>query len=919
MTSNLFYVDLYNTKACRSAAGDALTFPVCRSGAAISYTIRFLEYSGGFIEKDLPLVAIRVSAGYLDQRPDSGAFTLQINNAVPSASNVTSALPWNCSASELENALNALSARPADFLCEDVPGGVVFSLETGGRIFPAAQLNTLKPRSLIQIREILSSDGAYSYELRPTVAPLAFTDSFERKLPDAPEIEVVQNGGSSGGTLWNTIQALKINPAFRGAYQLRYGYARTPLLTLDSTPREIQTALNALLVNETITTITGKTVTGSCTVTNPLENVAHIEFQGALAGVDVAPLIIEIYSAPPGDVTFSLPLNSPELLEALRDVDKVKIPFEAEGDFLVDATNPSLGLVTRKIWKSDLTVEKSILTPEIALIPSTDWLRPIPTDYVPFSPDQVITGQQHFSSPIGYGEATQFLIAHGLNTSDIASISVRNAHSGGLILSPSSYEAAITSNDSIRLTFPNKIDGAKYIVVVTAAGPRSAFQIHKHTISEIGDTSGGVFTPTLRNILDNLGQRVQSLEQLIGRRDVSVVSSGNTQVKFTFPTIGEILPDTAIEGAEATVASQLSLATSSSGSPQAIGGTALQNQLTSAEAELSRLQAELAAVKAANDAKAKAAAAEVAATEAASKPTTTSTITKIILNGIGKSATAYVPPTYDPNGNLVTPLVPSADEAPAVWPALRGTKLPWLLPAITDGSATQVAELPAIPSIGSLYTATAPIVLPGGGGRKAQPVEPGESFTYDGRAFYKLSRNGTSGTWHAVEMERELLRAILRPEQFPASSALSLAWTINIGLLTSTFDAAAKQLPRTNIGAQYVHIVEAVPIPDVSTSGAGWNVGAEETPVILNAARLNLTPSIETHNFKLSLVRGTNGAGTGSVTHYGLAESVPPIPTGPFVLRVKLAQFDVDDSTSDPRGQIKLLMPATALSVTTQI
>lgn len=917
MTSNLFYVDLYNNKACRSAAGDSLTFPVWRSGANVSLTIRFLEYSGGFIEKDLPLVAIRVSAGYLDQRPDSGSFALQINNAAPSASNVTSALPWNCSASELENELNGLSARPVDFVCEDVPGGVVFSLENGGRVFPSTPLNTLKPRSLVQIREIISNEGDYSYELRPTVAPLAFTDSFERVLPDAPKIEVVQNGGSSGGMLWNTIQALKINPAFRGAYQLRYGYARTGLLTLDSTPREIQTALNALLVNVTFTTAEGKTVTGSCVVTNPLENVAHIEFQGALVGVDVEPLILEIYSAPPGDVTFALPLNSPELVEALRDADKVKIPFEAEGDFLVDSSNPALGIVTRKLWKSDITIEKSILTPELALIPSTDWLRPIPTDYVPFSPNQVITGQQHFVSPIGDGEATQFIITHGLETSDIASVSVRDA-SGGLILPASSYTAAITSDNSVKLTFPQAIDGEKYMVVITAAGPRAAFQIHKHTISEIGDTSGGVFTPTLQNILDDFGQRVQALEQLIGRRDVAAVSSGNAQVKFVFPTIGEILPDTANEDAAATVASQLSLATTSSAAPQAIGGTALQNQLNTAEAELTRLKAELNAVKAANDAKAKAAAAEVA-TEAASKPTTTSTITKIILNGIGKSATAYVPPSYDPNGNVVTPLVPSADETPAVWPALRGAKLPWLLPAITDGAATQVAELPASPNIGTLYTATALLLLPGGGGRKAQTVEAGESFTFDGRAFYKLARNGTSGTWHAVEMERELLRAILRPEQFPTSSSLSLAWTINLGLITATFDAVAKQLPRTNIGAQYVHLVEAVPIPDVSTSGAGWNVGAEGTPVVLHAARLNLTPSIETHNFKLYLQRGSTGAGSGSVTHYGLAENVPAFTTGPFVLRVKLAQFDVDDSTSDPRGQIKLLMPATALSVTTQI
>jgi hypothetical protein len=49
-------------------------------------------------------------------------------------------------------------------------------------------------------------------------APLASTASFDLIVPPAPTVSEVQAGGASATTLWPEIQALKIQPTFKGTY-----------------------------------------------------------------------------------------------------------------------------------------------------------------------------------------------------------------------------------------------------------------------------------------------------------------------------------------------------------------------------------------------------------------------------------------------------------------------------------------------------------------------------------------------------------------------------------------------------------------------------------------------------------------------------------------------------------------------------
>jgi len=165
-------------------------------------------------------------------------------------------------------------------------------------------------------------------------------------------------------------------------------------------------------------------------------------------------------------------------------------------------------------------------------------------------------------------------------------------------------------------------------------------------------------------------------------------------------------------------------------------------------------------------------------------------------------------------------------------------------------------------------------------------------------------------------MERELLRAVIRPEQFPAGTDLALSWNLTASLVCDHLDAAARDIARTVDGAQYLLVAEAVPIPDATLTGSPMNLGSEGTAVTLCSQRISLSPAVEEHTFALALKRDAAGVGTGTLTRYGTGSAVPEIPAGAFVLRVRLTAFDVDDTSSDARGQVKMTMPSTTLTVT---
>lgn len=755
--------------------------------------------------------------------------------------------------------------------------------------------------------------GGYEYSLQLAQAPVVFSDWATRSLPSAPVISLVQTGGRSAGSLgvaWNTIQALSVPTDFRGAYQFQRGLSRSRLASKDDGVVAIARVLNAMLAEEG----------GTVTVTNPNNNIAHIEFGGAFTGYDIANLIISVYSTPPPDYNLSLDLGAADLVEMLQDRESVTLPFEVEATVWISDQDPSLGTKVIKLWKTTATIKRNVLWDALAVRPPIDWLRrPSPVDYVPFADTQFLTGQQAaYTTVIGNGSARFFSVVHGLGggveqvgqsyiyrDEGVVSVDVRENKPSGRRLQDDEYVLRFESAGSVSLEFDAVPEEDSLVVVVLGYGQESAFTIHTHPIDQIKTiTEQGATGESLRTILEDFQTRIARLERLVPRGQILALPSSLEKKKVQIPPIGEILPDIAYEdrGVEGggSIISQVIAPPIRGAEPVIIANTELEDQKKAFAAELLRVKAEAAAELVAAQEAAKKAGEEIKVkADQEAKQKKTNVISRL---SIGEFASRLTP------GGTV-----STTALPHYYPTIRNGKYAWLLPAI-HASAQDVSAVPSLSSaIGNVYrnAGSQPLALPGGGGRRGQLVAAGDHFGSDGRAIYALRRSGLTTTYHPVEMERELIRVMVREGQFPLGSTLSISWQLELSFLSSIVVA----------GAGYIMAIEVAPLTSAAAPPiTGVNVGVAGAAVLIASPNIGFSRSVsETRQFALQLVRARNEAGqpigTSRFMDYGVEGSGPTVPAGDFLLTVRLERWDVDDSTLLPTGQVGVLMPATQMTV----
>jgi hypothetical protein len=901
VTGNLFYVDLYNGRACLTAAGDELRFPPVVAGGALRYSLRFLEFKDNrFTERVQEIAALRVGIGPVDQRPASGLYRIKIGTASTQVGvNTTEFLSATSTAADISAALNALSGKASSFVCMDIPGGVLIRRSDGAAQLLTVAANRLVPVSFVRFTGV-ETDGHWAYELRLTVAPYAFSDSADRVLPNAPTIKTLVNGGAdpSNTYFWNEIQEFYVPPTFQGVYQLRYGqYAKTGLLSRDDGPRQIEQAINRMLDLPT-----GRV--GSVVVTNPLNDTAHIEFVGDLAGSDVEELQVVVYSAPPGDWTFELPLDRAELFFALRDSERITVPFEAEADFYKNPRDFSEGTVTRKLWQTTLTIVRPQIMPDMAVAPSTDWLRTNPVTYVPFLPNQVVTGPQSYSTTLGNGSSTEFEVVHGLNGA-VANIIVRtNDDEWNVLAFGTAYTARLEDENSLTLEFSAAPPANGIVVTVQGAPTVRDWEPHEHTQEQVVG---------LKPLLDEMLRRIAIVEQLIPRAGTTGIASGAPIVGFQLPAVGELLPDIATVGSTNTLASQIVVV-------PAPGNTIKQNYPTGTDLSDQVQQVENSAAANTKDPDA----------------LPVGVLYRVLLPGTGSIGKMGQKATLDEKGSVVEDAVPEEPAKPVSWPArsesmLKGDRWPYLLPAIYYGTAIEYngttyfgssasyAAVAAVPSLtGStrrpkVYQASTPLALPGGGGRKGQNVPANGFFADDGRCLYRVFRD--QNTFYPLEMERELWRIMLTGDQFPVGATLTASGEVRIRMLGSFFDDEARGRGRVDYAAQYFLQCEAVPI--IASESF---LGPAAAPIVLGRTRIGLSSAQETFAWNLSILRESGGMST-SWRAYGKASDGVAFPL-PSALRLRLTAFDIDDSLEsdpeelfDPRGQIALITPSGKLQI----
>ena len=530
MQTFLIYGDL-TARRLTDSAGAAATLPSLVQGDLVTFSLRLLDWA----ETGAPQVVqrnvrtLRGSIGNVSTPPQSGQFSLRIGaHGTP-----TPLVDFNSNHSVLKPLLSALPEAATygglEHVFETSPGCWMIRFGNNTSVPLQSADNLLVPVTFIRVRPF-QQNGRWWHELRFMQAPIAYTGLSERVLADPPAVRRIRAGCtySEAGVdyIVNEVQAVKVPASFHGTYYLKFEGRATIMLSQDDDATAIETALNNLFSD-------GQT---RFAVTNPEAYNAYIEFKGPLAGQPQDLLVAEVGSVEPGDLTFSLDLNTAEVFAALRDVASVTAQFEVELEIANDDDLPETPGKIITLFSESITITRELQWHEMAAAAGIDWLRPPqPRDYIPFTRDQIITGSQHYVGVIGDGIAREFTIDHNLGT-DALHLTLRENASNGRRIADTEYSVAFADTNSLTIKFPDQVDPPAvnaFAVTLTSAGPISAFQSHTHTVAQIIG---------LQAIIDSLSNRVTSLEAIVpnlGALSTAASSSG----AFTIPisAIAEVM------------------------------------------------------------------------------------------------------------------------------------------------------------------------------------------------------------------------------------------------------------------------------------------------------------------------------------------------------------------------------------------
>ncbi len=472
------YADLITRKLV-SSDGGAVTLSPFVLGDQLRCTLRTYERSesGDLRERDLRVRTLRASIGRVLTAPTAGIFKLWIGDTD------TPDINFDANADTFKTA--AQGSGIIDTVENPATGTWVVKTTRADSEGPwpiYVHTNKLGPISFVRVRQFKQL-GVWWFECRLIQAPLAFNSGHERVLPVPPTIRRIRegNGGSETEPPSNEIQALHLPSDFRGTYFLRWNYRVSKLLGIEDGPDEIAAALNAMFE-------TGKRFEA----TNPEPDNAYVEFIGELAGSPQPLITVEVNTFAPGVLTFTLPLDRAEMAAALRAVAEIEVPFEVEAEIVDDGEDIADPAVPGRIitlFQQPVKIVREQIWEEMETVSPIDWLRPPqPRDYIPFTPDQIIFGVQHYVAVFGDGELRSFSFPHNLGTEAFHLTVRQNIGNGRVLVLGPDFTVKIPSANEAALDFPLTVDPPapnSLALTLSTAGPRSAFLAHTHTIAQI--------------------------------------------------------------------------------------------------------------------------------------------------------------------------------------------------------------------------------------------------------------------------------------------------------------------------------------------------------------------------------------------------------------------------------------------------
>jgi len=510
--NSLMYCNIANGELQTSLTGGTYTIPSLTAGDTILLKLRtFAIISGTAIEQDLTLAGARLSLSNANSTPTGGFFSLTLNGQT------TATMPHDVDQNVIETELKKI--KPLARVSYK-SGGYLVEIDNGTQANDTITIaqSRLTPESFFR-PSIYTIGNTLFQHIRFITTPLAFTDSFTLKLPPRPQIFPIRDGGydNASGAGQNEIQELSIPAEFRGTFAFKRGNTESPLLNTQDGVTEIQDALNVIA-----------DAGGSFQVTNPDSYKAQIEFKGSMGYSDQPLLQVIPKSAPQGDISLFMGLSSLQLKDALNTAkdagkDFIEAELQLEVDIVDDKDQPNVHR-PYTLFRKDVRVYNDGVWNSLTTQQRIDWtIPPEPRSYIPFSRDQIITGSQHFVGtlfvPNQQNPQTTYQVNHNLQTDAVHLTLRENKANGKVLLNGTDYTATIVSDNVIDIELDEAVDNDEVAVVVTSAGPNSAFLAHTHNSSDIQG---------LQEFLDAVDDRVSQLETILPQAERVAVRTTKT-------------------------------------------------------------------------------------------------------------------------------------------------------------------------------------------------------------------------------------------------------------------------------------------------------------------------------------------------------------------------------------------------------
>ncbi len=807
---------------------------------------------------DSPLLSATARIGIPGARPSFGSFQLVINP--PEAEGkVTAAIPYNFTAQQLADAINALGHEdlatllPCTVQQNNGASRIQFADKTAAVEIGVPE-NSLWPASFVTVKEQAWDEGnIYLLELAQT--SFAVASVLQSRPPDLPRVTHQQEGGEFDGTVRNAIHKLVIPTSYAGgAFQLERNGIPSNLIALPTSEDELGAALAPL-----------KDEGGQFRIRSS-SKAFYIEFLGSMAG-QFQDLLTVIPSDPPAnDHYLRLRTGTAEMEGLMRTANATGEASATLHITLITENELDDEDGDRHIFRVPLTFTRSGEDGGNNVSHNLAWNQPPSRATVlPHSNSSRVVGHRSLKFIIGDGVQTSFPLPHNLNgeaievTVDAVANTFTAVDHNFHNLDPVTLE----SDDALP---PEVEEGKTYWITERT---EDDFKISERMGGDpINLTGPGSGTITAK-INDGASDGVH----------VSVFEHGGNRAKipdnlYTVERTSDSLITVKDFPAVPTLRQYDVFITSVGRPSQWQDAEWPQNRVIDLVEDLTAIRADIAELKA------QAALGRILGATTTSAPEIVRPL-RPVWAVIGAKTLPPVSPLISWQPFALVPPLKTVKLLPAVHDAAPEA-LPATLPEPSDGLRGRV-----------FVAATARDDVPGG-------LRAGDTAACNGSRWYRvIQEDGDEASYYPAEMGLELFRTWVSASELVRKSTAELL----IGFELALFTAAKNQRERRTAASCELILEIGSSRQTTDPAAAGANLEAFFVdPIKVITQRIEITETPTQHRFGLKVLHQGDATLEAFAILYRKEIACPAPEAATFGIRARLGRPDVEDAPSDPRA-----------------